>query len=302
MTLLTGATMGTSWSARVVGGTLQLRPGIQAVLDGVVAEMSHWEPESDISRFNRAPPGAWQAIPPAFSRVLAAALAVHEASGGAFAPAMGRLAALWGFGPSAPRETVPDADAIAAARGGAVEHDAALLRARRTAPAELDFSGIAKGYAVDAVALHLRERGFADFLVEVGGELFGEGIKPDGQPWWVDLEPVPGAALAGIRVALHGLAVATSGDYRRYFEQGDRRYAHTLDPRTGVPIDNGVASVTVIHPQCMLADAWATALTVLGPRQGAEVVAREGLAMHMVVREGGGFRELLSPALLEMLD
>lgn len=290
-----GETMGTSWSARIVGGADA--SGIQAVLDGVVAEMSHWEPGSDLSRFNRAAPGSWQQLPPAFSRVLAAGLAVAEASGGAFDPAMGALAELWGFGPSGPREGIPSPAEIAPVLGGLIEHDAPLLRARRNGSAQLDFSGIAKGYGVDAVALHLLERGHQDFLVEVGGELRGHGVKPDGQPWWVDLEAPPGATAAPIRVALHGLSVATSGDYRRFFDHDGRRYAHTLDPRTGAPIGNKVVSVSVLHAECMLADAWATALTVLGP-EGMAIAEREGLAVQMLLSDG---RELLSPGLEAML-
>ena len=286
--------MGTSWSAKVVGGS-DAR-GIQAVLDGVVGEMSHWEAGSDLSRFNRAAQGAWQQLPPAFSRVLAAALTVAEASNGAFDPAMGALADLWGFGPSGPREAVPGREAIAAVRGGLVEHDPALLRARRTGPAQLDFSGIAKGYGVDAIANHLLAQGHADFLIEVGGELRGAGVKPDGQPWWVELEAPPGSKVVPVRVALHGLSVASSGDYRRYFTHGGRRYAHTLDPRTGEPIDNGVASVSVLHAECMMADAWATALTVLGP-EGMVLAERAGMAVQMVA----GGRELLSPAFEAML-
>jgi thiamine biosynthesis lipoprotein len=295
--------MGTVWSVRLVApaeGTTGIEAAIQAVLDGVVGEMSHWEPGSDLSRFNRAEIGRWQPLPRGFSEVLGAALAVAEASGGAFDPAMGALADLWGFGPSGPRVGIPDADVIAAVKtdGAAIEYDVAGRRARRVAPAALDFSGIAKGYAVDAIGTCLRGRGVEDFLVEIGGELLGAGIKPDGQPWWVDLEPVPGVALPGLRVALHGCAVATSGDYRRTFSHAGRHYAHTLDPRTGVPLANGVASVTLLHPQCMLADAWATALTVLGPEQGLAAAEREGLAARIVVRDG---REILSTALRAML-
>lgn len=292
--------MGTSWTAKVAGGSPGLADGIQHVLDGVVGEMSHWEPDSDLSRFNRAPLGRWQPLPPAFSRVLATGLKIAEASGGAFDPAMGALADLWGFGPPGPREGVPDRDAIAEAlaRSGcaAIEHGRALLRARRTAPAQLDFSGIAKGYGVDAVAAWLLSQGFADFLVEIGGELRGAGVKPDGQPWWVELEAPPESQVAPIRVALHELSVATSGDYRRYFDHAGRRYAHTLDPRTGAPLANGVVSVSVLHGECMTADAWATALTVLGP-EGMKLAEREGLAVWMVV-DGG---ELLSPAFEAML-
>lgn len=291
--------MGTSWSARIVDAGPNAEAGIRTVLDRIIARMSHWEPDSDLSRFNRAAAGAWQQLDPELSRVLGAGLSVATASNGAFDPAMGELVDLWGFGPPGPRTGIPAASEITDALGGGVEHDPALLRARRTGPAALDFSGIAKGYAVDAIAAHLRETGHADFLVEVGGELLGEGVKPDGQPWWVDLEPVPG--IAPIRVALHGLAVATSGTSQRNFVADGRRYSHTLDPRTGGPISNGVAQVTVLHPQCMLADAWATALTVLG-NEALPVAEREGLAMHMAVRDGGGMREVISPALAAMIS
>jgi thiamine biosynthesis lipoprotein len=275
--------------------------GIQRALDTVVAQMSHWEPGSDLSRINRAPPGGWHAIPPEFSRVLGAAIRVRDASGGAFDPGMGGLAALWGFGPSGPMQELPAPEAIGALLGGRIEHDPALLRARRIGAAQLDFSGIAKGFGVDAAAQYLLGLGLADFLIEVGGELRGEGIRPDAQPWWVELEQAPGARLPPIRVALHGLSIATSGDYRRYIERDGRRFAHTLDPRTGLPIGNGVASVTVLHAECMLADAWATALTVLGPEAGMALAAREGLAAHMVVRNADGFGEHLSPEFAGML-
>lgn len=293
--------MGTTWSVQAVAPPPDLAAHVEQVVDRIVAQMSHWEPSSAISAFNRTEPGAWQALPAEFSRVLATAQAVHEASGGAFDPAAGALADLWGFGPAGP-QPVPDQSAVEALRGGRVEHDAVRSLARRFGPAALDFSGIAKGYAVDAVAARLRELGVHDFLAEIGGEFVGEGIQPDGQPWWVDVETIPGAPLEGLRVALHDLAIATSGDYRRFFEADGRRFAHTLDPRTGRPLANGVASVTVLHRECMLADAWATALGVLGPAGGLAVAEGESLAMRMVVRSSAGIRELLSPALREMLD
>lgn len=293
--------MGTSWSARIVGGAPDLASQIQAVLDRVVGEMSHWEANSNLSRFNRSEPGRWQPLPKGFEAVLAAGLEVADASGGAFDPAMGLLADLWGFGPSGPQPLPADAAIAAALAVSGRRHlEQNGRRARRLSPAALDFSGIAKGYGVDAVAKHLLGSGLADFLIEVGGELRGEGIKPDGQPWWVDLEAPPGAALAPIRVALHGLSVATSGDYRRSFAQGGKTYAHTLDPRSGRPLENQVASVSLLHPCCMLADAWATALTVLGP-PGMALAEREGLAAHMMVREGAGVSEYLSPMLRSMI-
>jgi thiamine biosynthesis lipoprotein len=304
---LGGETMGTRWSVRAIappGSEARLIAAIQGLLDRIVGQMSQWEPDSELSRFNRAPLGSPQQLSPELSRVLAAGLDVAAASGGAFDPAMGALASLWGFGPAGPRKAPPDAASVQSVllRSGArhLDHDRRLLVARRTTAAELDFSGIAKGYAVDALAELLAQSGVGDFLVEIGGELRGAGVKPDGQPWWVEVQPVPEVPLPPLRIALHGLAIATSGDYLRHFVHAGRRYAHTLDPRTGTPLDNGVASVTVLHAECMLADAWATALTVLGPDDGMLVAAREGLSVQMVLREGGP-RELLSPALEAML-
>jgi FAD:protein FMN transferase len=293
-----GETMGTSWSARIVAPPEGIALKIQAELDRVVAEMSHWAPDSALSRFNRSEPGRWQPLPTGFAQVLAAALDVAKKSEGAFDPAMGLLVDLWGFGPPGPRTGLPNDAEVEAARAvsGRIHIEQDDRRARRAAPATLDFSGIAKGHGVDRVAEMLLSMELPDFLIEVGGELRGEGIKPDGQPWWVDLESVPGSSLPPLRAALHGLSVATSGDYRRSFSHAGSDYAHTLDPRTGRPLENGVASVTVLHPVCMLADAWATALTVLGP-EGMALAEREGLAAHMVVRNDTGFAEHLSPAL-----
>jgi thiamine biosynthesis lipoprotein len=294
-----GETMGTRWSLRVVAPPANAVAGVQAALDRVVAQMSQWEAESDLSRFNRTSPGRWQSLRPEFARVLKAALEVAGASGGAFDPAMGALTDLWGFGPATAPRSAPS---VAASDGalttkGAIEFDGPGLRARRTGEGRLDFSGIAKGFGVDLAADWLLGQGAAHFLLEVGGELRGEGIKPDRQPWWIDVEQPPGSALPPLRVAAHGLAVATSGNYRRWLDAGGRRYSHTLDPRTGRPIDNGVQSVTVLHPQCMLADAWATALTVLGVKAGMALAEEQGLAARIIADDG----EFLSPALMEML-
>lgn len=296
---LAGETMGTRWSLLAVSPPDDVAAGVQASLDRVVAQMSQWEPASDLSRFNAAPPGRWQALPPEFARVLCAALDVEQASGGAFGPAMGVLSDLWGFGAAPPRGVAPSAAEIDAAlrEAGAIAFDGPGLRARRTGQARLDFSGIAKGFGVDLAAQWLLGRGLHHFLLEVGGELCGQGIRPDGQPWWVDVELPPGAVAAPLRIALHGLCAATSGNYRRWLDAGGQRHAHTLDPRTGRPIENGVVSVTVLHESCMLADAWATALTVLGPDAGMALAEAQGLAAQMLAADG----EYLSPALRAML-
>jgi FAD:protein FMN transferase len=301
-----GATMGTSWRLLAVDAPPETEREVLAVLDRIIAEFSHYSPQSRVGRFNAGVIGHWQPLSSEMHHVLDAARAVAAHSQGAFDPAIGLLVDLWGFGPAGPRTDVPAPHAISEAQDASglrhIEIDAANRRFRRTAPARLDLSGIAKGYAVDAVAERLRQIGIEDFLIEIGGELRGEGIKPDGQPWWVDLERVEGATQPGLRVALHGLSVATSGDYRRFFDHDGRRYAHSIDPRIGMPLDNDIASVSVVHPDAMLADAWATALAVLGRDEGMALAAREALAAQMVVREGDGFREELSPAMVAMLD
>lgn len=306
-----GTSMGTSWSARVVGGPADLAPALQAELDLVVAQMSHWEAGSDLGRFNRAPAGTWHELPPQFLEVLAFALEVCEASGGACDPCAGALVNLWGFGPAnrydEPGFVPPTPAQVQAvlARRAHVRVDPPTRRAWQPGGVQLDLSAIAKGYAVDRLALCLERHGIVDYLVEVGGELRGNGFKPDGQPWWVALEQ-PADLPAGdddIVVALHGLAIATSGDYRRYFHDAAGRRPHTIDPRTGMPIDSGIASVTVVAASCIAADAWSTALTVLGVEAGLQLAERRGLAARFLTRQGDGtLREATSSAFAAMLD
>lgn len=308
-----GATMGTSWSARVVRpeglAPDAIRPAIANALDEVVWQMSHWDPDSQLSRFNNAAAGEWRDLPHGFNTVLRAALEAAEMTRGAFDPAIGPLVDLWGFGPAPARTSPPLPDEIAAARTRSgwrrIDHEPGQGRARQPGGARLDFSGIAKGFAVDCAAHALERLGVRHFLVEVGGELRGAGVKPDGTPWWVALERPPEHDTGepdDTLVALHGLSIATSGDYRRYFESDGRRYSHSLDPRTGYPVDNGMISATVIHPDCMWADAFATALTVLGFEDGLAFAERHALAALLVKRTAAGCQEALSSALAAMLD
>ncbi len=308
---LGGATMGTTWSVKLLlpqdVTIVAARGAIEAALARVIAEMSQWEPGSDISRYNRAPAGSWHVLPEHFRRVLDRALALARDTGGAYDPTIGALVDLWGFGPGGPRPSIPDDASIAAAldrtraEGGwqRVRRDGD--RALQPGAARLDFASIAKGYAVDLVSEGLSRLGIACHLVEIGGELRGEGVKLDLQPWWVALEePLPGAAET--LVALHGLSVATSGDARRYVERGGRRYGHTLDPRTGYPIDDRLAAVTVLAPDCMTADALATALSVLGPEAGMDYAARHAIAARFLLRAAKRPAELVTPAFVRMME
>lgn len=291
--------MGTTWRVRLAGAPdmplSALRIAVEARLDRLIAEMSQWQPNSLLSRFNRSPTGTWTVLPPDFATVVDRALHIATATDGAFDPTMGRLTDLWGFGPIAVTQP-PDDVAIAAACAASGRRrlvwspDQHCLR--QAGGLSLDLAGIAKGHAVDAIADLLAAAGIADALVEIGGELVGRGVRPDGQPWWVDLELPPGVVLPPLRVALHGLAVATSGDYRRG--------RHTLDPRTGRPTDNGVRAVSVIAPTALAADAWATALTVLGPA-GMRLADHAGLAVRMVTGDADDAREFLSAPLEAMI-
>ena len=319
-----GLTMGTSWSVRLLdpaspgrAGRADLQQGLQQQLDLVVAQMSHWSETSDLGRFNRAEAGSWQVLPAAFCEVLGFALQVCQASGGAYDPCAGALVNRWGFGARKRYDEagfVPPghdevAQLLAQHRRQRLDFDQPGRRVRQPGGLQLDLSAVAKGYGVDRLARYLDSQGIAHYLVEVGGELRGAGSKPDGQPWWVMLEQVAGegqldAALQPpeMMLALHGLSVATSGDYRRFFRDGGVRFAHTIDPRSGMPINNQLASVTVVHADCMAADAWSTALTVLGVQDGLLLAEQQQLAARFVQRDGDSFRETLSSAMQAMLD
>lgn len=315
---LSGRTMGTSWSVKLVaetGASLQpLQEGIQRCLDRVDAQMSTWKADSDLSRFNHAPAGSWQALPADCFRVLEYALQVARQSDGAYDPTAGALVDAWGFGPARHYGDagfgLPDASQLAEARACTgwqrIELDPAALRARQPGGVRVDLSAVAKGFAVDQVARWLNARDVTSHLIEVGGELRGTGVRPGGQPWWVALEaPLPhrsGAEPATqTLLALHGLSVATSGDYRRGFGRDGEHFCHTIDPRSGRPIAHGLASVSVVHRDCMAADAQSTALTVMGLERGLEHARRHRLAALFVQRTAEGFEEHLSNELAAML-
>jgi len=304
--------MGTTWSVSAVPAHGRdghdIEAGICTVLGDVIAQMSNWSDTSDLSRFNRAAPDTWVTLPEDCFTVLQAALRVAHDSGGAYDPSAGPLVNLWGFGPAGKRQAAPTPDDVARIRQQCgwqrIETDGPQRRARQPGGLALDFCAIAKGFAVDAVSRHLDAHGVPHHLVEIGGELRGQGLKPDGMPWWVELEspvsPVAGGRTPRTLVALLGLSIATSGDYRRYFEQDGQRYAHTIDPRTGYPAAHALASVTVIHRECMMADALSTALTVLGPDAGFTHAERQGVAARFLVRTPDGFHELITPAFAAM--
>ena len=277
-----GETMGTVWRLRWVNTDMRpiapVQALVQAQLDGVVAQMSNWEPDAFISRFNTAPAGTVFAMPPEFAQVLRAGLGWAERTHGAFDPAAGQLVALWGFGPHAAKSLPPSPAAVAALRGqpnwralGVHPTSDQLIQ---PGALWLDFSGIAKGYAVDRVAQALQAAGIANFLIDIGGELRAAGRRPDSTSWHIQLDageeawPNGANAQAAPVLALNDMAVATSGSRWHQHTQAGQQWSHTVDPRTGQASASPLRAVTVLHATCMDADALATALWVLGPHDG----------------------------------
>lgn len=290
---LNGPTMGTRWSAVFFAAPdfalLPLRAALQAAVDEVDTQMSTWKPDSDLMRINAAPVGAWVAAPRHLREVLRLGLEIGRASGGAFDVGMGDAVTAWGFGPAA---AAPDRIRAAMA-AGRVPAQAALeihgTDIRRSAPIAIDLNGIAKGYGVDRLAGTLRDLGIPDALVGIDGEMRALGLRPDGEAWTVAVEaPDAGRRTPHSILALQDAAVATSGDCRHWVEVGGRRLSHTMDPQSGAPLRASPASVTVVAATCAEADAWATALMVLGPERGARLAGERRLDALFLLREDNG--------------
>ncbi|MCB9522792.1 MAG: FAD:protein FMN transferase [Myxococcales bacterium] len=307
---LQGETMGTTWSVKVVGEGLDeagLRATIQGELDAVVAAMSTYEPTSELSKLNARAETTPTTISPALRTVLALALQISAASDGAFDVTVGPLVNAWGFGPQK-RGTPPDAATHASLRERVgwqkLALDAAAGTLAKAHPQTyVDLSAIAKGYGVDRVALALEAKGHDRYLVEVGGELRVRGHNAHGAPWRLGVEaPLEDRRAVQAVVPLTAGAMATSGDYRNFYEQDGQRISHTIDPRKGAPITHRLASVSVVAADCATADGWATALNVLGPDEGFAKAQALGLAAYFLVRRpDGDFEAKVTPAFERLL-
>jgi thiamine biosynthesis lipoprotein len=295
---LEGRTMGTTYHVTVVGrgGVSGLQEQIDRRLEQVNDSLSTYRPQSELNRFSRLA-RAGEEFPASrdFLDVMRTAARVHALSGGAWDGTVRPLVELWGFGPLPPVAEPPSPERIEALLGAVgfarIEIRPAGL-VKRQASVTLDLSSIAKGYGVDQVAEVIRRAGFSDFLVEIGGEVRGGGSRRDGGPWRVGINrPRADAAPDEIyRVAaLRDAAFATSGDYRNFFVRDGVRYSHVLDPRTGRPVANGVVSVSVLAPDCTLADGLATAVMVMGAEAGLALLERlEGVEGLVVVETNDG--------------
>ena len=305
--MLEGATMGTTWHVQVVANEQQTAQEAGAAIKGLLAHLdravfSTWTTESELSRLNRSAPNVPHPASSEMLEVLQLAQAIYRNSRNTFDVSIGPLVNLWGFGPE-PFEGTPGATAVAEARArlglDALQLNVADGTVTFARPLTLDLSGIAQGYAADAVAVLLEGLRFEAFLAEVGGEVRLQGRRPDGKNWILAVErPEDGPPEVYARLDTRGeaLAVSVSGDYHNYREINGQRYAHSIDPRTGMPVMHALASVTVIGDTAAAADAWSTALMVLGPEEGMEVADSEGLAAYFIMRTPTGFQHRYTPA------
>lgn len=299
--LISGRTMGTTYHIKVVAPSLEDMAGLQVKIDQRLEQinqsMSTFRPDSEISRFN-----ALTAIKtpfkvsPDFLRVMLSAREIYHLTGGAWDGTVNPLVNLWGFGHSGPLQHLPPEEAVKKALGE-VGFDQIVVdptgTLSKTHPhVSVDLASIAKGYGVDQVAVLLHNNGYKNFLVEIGGEVYAAGQRHDGKSWHVGINQpkrdAPLDAVYGV-VTLRNAAMATSGDYRNFYQLQGHAYSHIIDPRTGHPIQNGVVSASVVADNCTLADGLATAMMVMGPVQGLDLLNQlEGIEGLVVVRKPDG--------------
>jgi len=303
---LSGASMGTTWHVSYIATAgspreEDLHAGIDVQLAQVDLSMSTYRDDSEISQFNAAAVNEWITPSPEFYRVLATALEVGSKSEGAYDVTVAPLVDLWGFGPDGAISEPPDDQQVKEKRSRVGQQhlriDPGLHRVMKLGDVSLDFSSLAKGYAVDRVAEWLTTQGVTRFVVEVGGEMRLSGLSGRGDVWRIAIEqPESFDRSVAVTTYLTDVAVATSGDYRNFFEANGHHYSHSIDPRTGYPVTHDLVSVTVVHKSCMVADAWATALTVLGPEEAMAVAQAQGLAVYFIRRVNDGFVHSHTPS------
>ena len=303
-----GLAMGSSWTLKIASRGLAdtlletAQAAVARALADVERRMSHYDAESELSRLNRHPVGEPFALSAPTRQVFAVARSVQVASAGAFDVALGRVVDEWGFGPAGKPRAIPAPAELQSLRqlqaGHPLQIDSAAGTLTRQAPVQANLSGIAKGYGVDRAAAALDALGIDDYMVEVGGEIRTRGRNAGGQPWQLAIEqPDAMPQRAFFIVPLSGLSLATSGDYRNFFLHDGQRYSHEIDPDTAAPVQHGLASVSVVAPDCTHADAWSTALFVLGPERGPALAQQLGLAACFLLRDGDArFRLQATPA------
>ena len=297
--------MGTSFSIKVIAppadlDLASLQQDIQERLDAINQTMSTYLDDSELSQFNTSDSTDWIEVTAELCHAVEAAQIISQFTDGAFDVTVGPLVSLWGFGPSESITTPPNDEQVAAALNAAghtkLHTDCTVPALRKDAPGiNVDLSAFAKGHAVDRVADLLDGNALPDYLVEIGGELRLRGLNGKNEQWAIAIE-TPDRTARSVQTVLHltDTGMATSGDYRNYFEHDGNLYSHTIDPRTGRPITHNGASVTVVADTAAFADAAATALLVMGPEAGLALAEQESIAAYFLLRLGSKFEERMS--------
>ncbi len=291
---LSGNTMGTHYNVIAVDHQnkfeeVELQVHVDKALQLVNAGMSNWDKNSEISHFNARQDLEVASVSDDLLEVMQAAQEVHLASEGRFDTTIGPLIDLWGFGVSGKSQLPSDQEIeLALSQSGHTQNLAVMANGiQKINPnATVYLSAIGKGYGVDKVGKALEGMGLKDFMIEIGGDLYASGVNPDGYSWQIGIEK-PAALSGGVFdvVGVSNFGLASSGDYRNYFEEDGKRFSHVIDPTTARPIDHVTASATVIAENSMLADAWATAMMVLGSERGLEIAEQNELAVVFIDRD-----------------
>lgn len=296
-----GKTMGTTYSVKWVAETesVDIKAEIKADLQQVNQQMSTYIKDSELSKFNRLPIGESVTLSEPLAKVLWLAKEINRHTDGAFDVTVGPLVNLWGFGATGRHSKVPT-DAEIEALKKKIGSDFIKLEgttASRQQDIYVDLSAIAKGYAVDSLANLLESKNIYSYLVEIGGELRANGKKPNGAEWRIAIETPKSSVLKSIQkiIGVNNIAVATSGDYRNYFEENGLRFSHTIDPVTARPIRHNLVSVTVLMPTCIEADALATAMMVMGVDKAMRFAEDKGIAVFLISKTADGFAEYMTP-------
>lgn len=300
--VISGPTMGTSYHIKIedpVSGLDQtsLKSQIDAKLVIINQQMSTYIPDSEISTFNKFASKDWFAVSPGFAHVVQRALEIGKTTAGSFELTIGALVNLWGFGPQARPNKQPSQLVIDAVKKK-MGYDKIHVRLQPPAIKKdfvdmpIDLSGIAKGYGVDQIAEFILKLGAKRFMVEIGGEVRSHGTKLNGQPWQIGIErPDVERGIVQKVLSITDQSMATSGDYRNFYEENGQRFSHLLDPTTGKPILHRVASVTVLAKDCTTADAYATAFMVLGYEKAKKIAQDQKLSAIFLIRTKTGFEE-----------
>lgn len=301
--LLQGKTMGTTFSVKLYPtqenlNQLNLYESVNNELIRINNLMSTYIPDSELSQFNQTEAGKAFKFSPENVEILTKSFQISQQSKGAFDVTVGPIVNLWGFGPNGHIETRPsesDIDEVKQYVGIDKVTLTGNLAVKKHSNVYVDFSSIAKGYAVDKIAEYLERNKITNYLVEIGGEMRLSGHKPSGELWTVAVEkPVSNRREAQLIFSPGNIGMATSGDYRNYFEENGTRFSHTIDPQTAEPITHKLASVTVLHSSAASADAYATAINVLGPVKGVEFAEKNGIAAYFLIKTDDDFAEVLS--------